>query len=269
MLRRDDTCAACGAPLAAGVRATWDAADRTVTCLAHTDSARESRPGPGLDPVATGVAGGAAQRVYQQRHDARIRRIRQHHPRTWKLRLILGDDPWSTKVWAQGAAGERAVAGRLDRLEHGLLLHDRRLRRPDGRLSAANVDHIAVVPSGVWVIDAKTHRGRLEVRRTGGLLTPRVEQLRIGGRDRSALLAGLRAQLDGVRAALADTAPDVDVRGALCFHGTELPWIDEDIEGIPLRGLRGAVELLRQRGPLDEARRDLIHRHLASVFPPA
>jgi hypothetical protein len=44
----------------------------------------------------------------------------------------------------------------------GVVLHDRAV--PRGR---ANIDHIAVVPSGVWVIDTKRYRGR--VRRSGRL----------------------------------------------------------------------------------------------------
>ncbi len=108
-----------------------------------------------------------------------------------------------------------------------------------------------LAPSGVWVVDAKTHRGRLEVRRTGGLVAPRVEQLLINGRDQTRLVDGVSRQIDAVRAALADESPDGPVRGALCFVGTELPWIDEDIADVPLRGRRGMPKLLRRPGPID------------------
>jgi hypothetical protein len=57
-----------------------------------------------------------------------------------------------------------------------------------GRPTRANIDHIAVAATGVWVIDAKTHRGALQVRRSGGLFTPRVEKLYIAGRDKTSLL---------------------------------------------------------------------------------
>lgn len=191
------------------------------------------------------------------------------HPRIGGLLLALVDDAPDTKVWAQGAEGERAVAETLGTLEHGLVLHDRRLRRADGRLSQANIDHIAVVPSGVWVVDAKTHRGKLEVRRTGGLFSPRVEQLRINGRDQTKLVDGVHGQVDAVRAALLDFAPEVSVSGALCFYGTELPWIDEDIDGIPLRGRKGLAKLLRRPGTLDPDQISGIHRLLAETFPAA
>jgi hypothetical protein len=67
--------------------------------------------------------------------------------------------------------------------EHVVALHDRRMRRPDGTLSRANIDHLAVTAAGDWVIDAKTHQGALEVRRSGGLFSPRIESLYINGRD--------------------------------------------------------------------------------------
>jgi hypothetical protein len=45
----------------------------------------------------------------------------------------------------------------------GLVLHDRAI--PGTR---SNIDHIAVVPSGVWVIDTKQYRGRVQRRDRGG-----------------------------------------------------------------------------------------------------
>lgn len=189
------------------------------------------------------------------------------HPKIGRFLLAVVDDAPSTKVWAQGAAGERAVAERLDAVENTLPLHDRRLRRPDGRLSQANIDHLVVAPTGIWVIDAKTHKGRLEVRRTGGLFSPRVAQLRINGRDQTKLVEGVHKQLAAVRAALG--VRDVPVHGAMCFFGTELPWIDEDIDGVLLRGRRGITKALRRPGPLDAAQRTALHRLLAEAFPPA
>ena len=190
-LRRPDVCADCAATLAAGKRARWDQAARTVHCLtcSHTTTpaARVPRQRPVPAPVgwpAAGVRGGSAQREYERRAAKREGAVRCWHPRLRGLILALSQEPASTRVWAQGAAGERAVAARLEQLGEAVcVLHDRAVRRPDGRLSRANIDHLAVTPAGVWVIDAKTHRGALEVRRTGGLFSPRVATLYIGGRD--------------------------------------------------------------------------------------
>lgn len=103
-------------------------------------------------PTAMVNGGGVSAQNEYNRHSARReQQIRNQHPRLGKLLLALTDDPASTRVWAQGAAGERAVAARLDALtdEQVLALHDRRLRRPDGTLSRANIDHLAVTGTGV------------------------------------------------------------------------------------------------------------------------
>jgi hypothetical protein len=57
--------------------------------------------------------------------------------------------------WLRGAAGEVATAARLDRLpaRRWTVRHD--LLIPGSR---ANVDHLVIGPTGVWVIDTKTTR---------------------------------------------------------------------------------------------------------------
>jgi hypothetical protein len=64
--------------------------------------------------------------------------------------------------WLRGAAGESATALLLDRLasRRWVLRHD--LRLPGSR---ANVDHLVIGPTGVWVVDSKAYRARLLVRR--------------------------------------------------------------------------------------------------------
>jgi hypothetical protein len=57
--------------------------------------------------------------------------------------------------WLRGAGGEQATAVILDTLpsRRWVVLHD--LRIPGSR---ANIDHLVVGPTGVWVIDSKTTR---------------------------------------------------------------------------------------------------------------
>jgi hypothetical protein len=275
-LRRPDTCASCGSALGAGTKAHWDAHTRTVTCITCIASATVMlAPPPIPAPVAavplTSVAGGSAQREFDRRVRRREAQVRSAHPKLGGLLLALHDEPTRTRVWAQGANGERAVAAKLDELggEHVVALHDRSMLRPDGRRSRANIDHIAVAASGVWVIDAKTHRGTLEVRRSGGLFTPRVEKLYIAGRDKTSLLDGLDRQVAAVASQLADVGATVPVRGALCFVGTELPWFGESIRGVPLVGRRGLAKLLKQAGDLARDDRQALATYLASRFPSA
>jgi hypothetical protein len=185
--------------------------------------------------------------------------------------LALYDQPATTRVWAQGARGERAVAAKLDELagEHVTAFHDRVLLRPDGRRSRANIDHIAIAAGGVWVIDAKTHHGALQVRRSGGLLTPRVEKLYIAGRDKTSLLDGLARQVEAVSSRLSMVSTTVPVRGMLCFVGTRLPWFGETIRGVPLVGRRGLAKLLKRPGDLTDDDREAVADFLAGHFPGA
>jgi hypothetical protein len=141
--------------------------------------------------------------------------------------------------------------------------------RLDGRPSRANIDHLVITAAGVWVIDAKTHQGTLEVRRTGGLFTPRVEKLFIARRDKTSLLDGLHKQRDVVRAVLGEVSADIPVRGVLCFVGTELPWFGENIGGVPLVGRRGLGKLLKQPGDLSADDRAALAAYLESRFVPA
>lgn len=88
----------------------------------------------------------------------------------------------STRAWAQEAAGERRVAEYLAACAGVLCLHDRKVPG-----SKANIDHIAVGPSGGYVIEAKRYTGAVE-RRSGG-------RLFVGGRNRTKLVAGMGWQL--------------------------------------------------------------------------
>lgn len=141
--------------------------------------------------------------------------------------------------------------------------------RPDGRPSRANIDHLAITAAGVWVVDAKTHQGALQVRRSGGLFSPRVERLFIAGRDKTSLLDGLARQVETVRTVLAGVGADVPVWGVLCFVGTELPWFGESIQGVPLVGRRGLAKLMKLPGDLEAEDREALGQYLDSRFVPA
>jgi hypothetical protein len=69
-------------------------------------------------------------------------------------------------AWRRGAAGERRTARLLSQLERQgwAVLHD--LAVPG---SQANLDHLVIGPGGVFVIDSKQYRGRLQLDRFGRL----------------------------------------------------------------------------------------------------
>ncbi len=96
-----------------------------------------------------------------------------------------------------------------------------------------------------------------------------AERLVIRGRDQTHLVVGVQRQVDAVRSVLVEAGLDVPVRGALCFVGTELPWLDESVDGVPLRGRRGLAKLLKREGPFDAPSREAIARVLDQRFRPA
>jgi hypothetical protein len=69
-------------------------------------------------------------------------------------------------AWRRGAAGERRTARLLAALEcqGWAVLHD--LALPG---SQANLDHLVIGPGGVFVIDSKQYRGRLQLDPSGRL----------------------------------------------------------------------------------------------------
>lgn len=76
-----------------------------------------------------------------------------------------------------------------------------------------NIDHIAIAASGVWVIDAKKYKGKME-RRDKGSFFKNDYRLYVNGRDQSKRVEGMAWQRDAVAAALQDTV-NVPVRCAL------------------------------------------------------
>ena len=118
------------------------------------------------------------------------------------------------------------------------------------------------------MIDAKTHQGSLEVRRSGGLFSPRVETLYINGRDQTRLIHGLLKQVAAVRRELSTVNASIAVQGALCFVGTELPWFgSSSIADIPLLGRRGLAKLLLRPGGVDTSDREAVAAFLDHRFP--
>ncbi len=275
-LRYDGRCVDCGEALPRGETAEWHRGTQTVTCLACA-AARPARdeavvaideepPAPPLAELGgVASAGASAAREFERRHARRERRIDERWGRLAPVVKAVTDDPRSTTAWAKGSDGERRLAAHLGRVLEGraVLLHD---RRQPGR--SANIDHIAVAPSGVWVIDAKNYRGRVERRDVGGWFRTDV-RLYVGGRDRTRLVEGLERQIEAIKRAL---APDVfEVHAALCF--TDATW------GVVAKPFQVGVawvtwanalaELISAPGPIGQAGVESAGRRLGAALPPA
>jgi hypothetical protein len=252
----------CGRELAVGEDALWEPSSRTVTCLGC---------GGHENAVVVGEAGASALREYQRRRRRREQHARQKLGRLGALFTRVTAEPQSTSVWRQGGDGEVQVAARLAELladHHVGLLHDRRVPR-HGR---TNIDHLAIGPGGVTVIDTKTHKGKIRVERVGGLLSPRRSVLRIGGREQTGLIDGVERQIELVRAALVRCGEHhVEVCGALCFPEVGgLPVFGHlSARGIAIDGSKAVAKLARRPGQLSSDDVDRIWRKLADSFPQA
>jgi hypothetical protein len=278
-LRYAGTCAVCRTALAARTTAVYSAATRSVRCVGceATTSTEDvvvadepTQPGVPPEVLGTGVAGASARRIYEQRKAERERRIREAHPRIGGLILALSDDPQSTRAWNGGALGEEKLGALLDKVGSPTIrvLHDRRIPR-----SRANIDHLAVCPSGVLVVDAKRYAGRRPTKKVeGGFFVPRRERLLVGGRDSTALVEGVQRQVAVVSDALADELSEpVGVRGFLCFVDAEWPLFGGDftIAGVEVLWAKRLLGIAGAPGPLTEADVDRVARRLAAVFAPA
>ncbi|MHB1474284.1 MAG: nuclease-related domain-containing protein [Dermatophilaceae bacterium] len=290
-LRYAGVCRICGVEVPAGVAAVYDKMAKNVICMGCIVKPVASGPVNVVVPVmlnpvpvdelevVVGVAGASARREYERRktnddrHVAEWKeRVRFKHPVLGGLMLAVADEPTNsgTRAWDLGAHGEEVFATSLDRLaDAGLyFLHDRRI--PPTR---ANIDHIVIAPSGVYVIDAKNYTGRAQLSVTGGVFSPRVEKLKVGRRDCTKLVDGVHKQVDRVSELLArdGIGQDVPVRGMLCFVEGDWPLLGGSftVGGLEVLWPKRARKIITAPGALTDDRLRVLHRHLAAEFPPA
>jgi hypothetical protein len=269
-LRRPDRCAHCGTELAAGTRAHWDADARAVTCLSCLVPPTCPAPAPTparQQPIDRGVAGASALREHERRKHNREQRTRQAHTHIGGLLLALRDEPQHEFAFLRGARGEAAVAGSLEARTSGgptVLLHDRRMPRGRG-----NIDHLAISPNGIFVIDAKDWKGKVSVS------TPLFgkAKLLIDGRDRTKLVDGLDRQVAAIENALGDAAGSWLIQGVFCFTKADLPALGllgtTQIRSHLLLYRKALAKRLNAAGPLTPMQIDVMARALAVAFPPA
>ncbi len=119
------------------------------------------------------------------------------------------------RAWERGASGERIVGARLDRITGIEVLHDRRI--PGTR---ASIDHIAIGPGGVYVIDAKL-QGALVKHRGVGTIRHDGHRAWIRGHDETLLVAKIGTQVNAITRALFETP--IPVTAALCFVDARWP----------------------------------------------
>lgn len=146
-------------------------------------------------------------------------------------------------------------------------MHDRRVPGTRG-----NIDHLAIGPAGIFVIDAKDYRGSLvEVRDVGGWLR-RDLRLNVGRRDRTRLVEGMAWQVEAVTKVLrsAEVEPRPTVTPVLCFLDAKWPLLfpAHEFAGVLLETPKRLRELLTRNHVLEPPVVDRLARVLATAFPP-
>jgi hypothetical protein len=147
----------------------------------------------------------------------------------WVLRFRPSPE---ARAWRRGSVGERRTARLLGPLErHGwAILHD--LALPGSR---ANIDHLAMGPGGVLVIDSKHYRGRLRLDSSGRLWH--------GGYPLAPALRAVDFEADQAAQVLTD--PDVVVVPIVAVHGAQVPWGKVVMQGVPVVAARRLPSMLR------------------------
>jgi hypothetical protein len=263
-LRYPGVCAICGIALSRNTDAIWDGEARKVICMACV--------GGEAPQNGASAAGGSALRRAEELEDRVIAAARKEHGdyAAAVAGKLAGDDP-SVSSWRKGGSGESRLAAFVER-EVGdavAALHDRLI--PGTR--AANIDHIFVAASGVWIVDAKAYTGRVEKRDVGPFWRQELELL-INGRNRTKLVDGVAGiQLKAVRAALEDDprCKGIELHPALCLIDSEWALLARPftVRGVEVLYAKALVDRLKKNGPLA---RDLIEHvaaRLALSLPPA
>jgi hypothetical protein len=147
----------------------------------------------------------------------------------WGLRFRPSLD---AVAWRRGAEGERRTARLLDPLErHGwAVLHD--LAVPGSR---ANIDHLVIGPGGVFVIDSKHYRGRLQLDGSG--------QLWHGRYPLAPALHAVSFEADQAAQVLTDSDVVVPI---MAVHGTQISQGKVVMDGVPVVAARRLPSMLRQ-----------------------
>ena len=250
------------------MEAVYESETKTVCCLECADEVLQAPPdlkAPSDEslPAESGVAGSSARREYERRKAKDEQRLREKWGRFGGIAVALSDERQSTKAWERGAVGEERLGARLDSLaDLGIaVLHDRRIPG-----SKANIDHVAITPSGIWVIDAKRYKGRPELKIEGGIFRPRVEKLLVGRRDCTKLVDGVLKQVE----VISSVVPDIPVTGSLCFVEADWPLIGAffSTRGVHVLSPRRLAKRLAEE-PVGEVDVAEVRAAVASRFRPA
>jgi hypothetical protein len=228
----------------------------------------DSLPLPPPLQIEIGVGGISAEKEYARRKSKHERQIvaKWGTGRIGRFAKFMSDEPQSTQAWAKGAEGERRLARRLtnDLGDAAVVLHDRQVPKTRG-----NIDHLVIAPSGIWIVDAKNYKGKVELRDCGGWFSTDL-RLYVNNRDQTKLVDGLTWQIDAVRTALSPIGfGEAPLHPTLCFTNSEWGLFAKPIrmKDVLVTWAGKLVDAIREPGPLDAAAIDLLAREFSSKLP--
>jgi hypothetical protein len=264
-LRYDSTCSQCGAKLPSDADALWNPYAKKVRCLKHAEGAVEASVAKESE-IDQGTPGSSTWAKYEMEKRIYEARFRRKYPRAAGFLLATRREHHTVRPWRRGAKGEEAIGKRLNHLsqEFGFkTLHDRQL--PNSR---ANIDHIVVSSSGVYVIDAKYYKGEVRLERKHLFSVDDLE-LRIGKRNQTRLVDKAKKQVFAVKGVLAKSGNDMPVTGVLAFYRPEFPIFraPESYEGILFNSHGGVKRIVSKQGSYSEDEIVATTRLLAKAFP--
>ena len=225
--------------------------------------------GPDDDDVNARVPGLSAATEGARRKANRVERVREQYG---DHAAAVAEEMASTDMdatWGKGSSGASRLAAFVEREvgDRVLPLHDRLIPGTRG-----NIDHIFVASTGVWVVDAKAYKGKVE-RRDVGPFWRQENHVYVGRRNRTRLAEGVKRQVASVLAALKGdpAAKGTDVYGALCFLNSDWGLLDFPFQvgnvWVLYPGARR--KRLKKDGPLSREKMEHIARRLDRSLPRA
>ena len=245
-LRYGGLCVTCGNRIAKGADGWHDASVSKVSCAA-------------CPPAAVSLP---ATAVLQKR---------RQNPVGGTSALAVGQTR-GDHFWVKGAAGEYLMAKSLqERLgDRAIILNDRAV--PGSR---ANIDHVVVASSGVWIVDSKLWKGLIQVKTVGGF-TSATQRLVVDGRDQSSHTEKIYSQVIPIANLLGD--PSIPIRPALVFldgnwgAGVSLRFLQNrpyELLGVMVTWPKALIANIDRAGPLSAAAVQAIASALDVALPPA
>ena len=260
-LKFQSKCFECQKELQVGHVVLWNPGKHQIKCLEHLEQAETNRNlefskenNPELieerESKSLGVPGGSAKAMAERLSKKREERIQKRFPRLGNFMLAVTDEPQSTRAWESGAQGEIGIGKELEKLaaKYGFkVIHDRLI--PNSR---ANIDHIAVTRSGVFVIDAKNYVGTIRVVDNSGIFSDPDPKLYVGRRNCTNLVVGMHRQTDVVKKVLASESIEMQVTGVIDFYRGEWEsfssfFPQEQIQGVLINN-KTLLEIVMSKG---------------------